>query len=747
MSEPFAELELIARDIDICREDLLMLSDKLPEDDQTLVALLEDCIEEMDAKAYVNIWMAAHWAGRSLPGRLWENGGQFFEDPIHCVATARKCTEEEPGETALALLKAADRQLTHDTLGQGFLTMAAWCWRESVGELKPPPEQLGLLARKRAREFTWKDPGIMASAQMLFGMLAYFLNDDELKKILADRYLGYDEDAAKYTIDSMAEKTGDLQEYLPKERPERILSGYQVRRAVEKIGRNEPCPCGSGKKYKRCCMAADQKKLSRSSHVAGKSLDDLAKEREQHLDFDTLNHMKLNEVMQLDPAKIPKEDAMMVFHRLVSYREYEQGLKIFEGSYEKDWEGWREPMEYLMFHAMDNEMYDLVLKIADKYKPLGEEDRPDLDYVRARGDAAKVLELLERDCKQALDYEVSPDEELRKRLIENDHDPDKDGAAPLWSILLFNLFHSGFPHLTIAFARAVLPILPRDGLNLYLERVESLRDKTGYPPLDVSEEIANLGDALEYKHQLESVEKRLEAQFSAKLQDRDTKLSNRVQEMMDLKRSLQESHRRADEAERKATEKEEEVARLKKDSPGAEQQIATNEAEIEELRQQMRRLKTEAKRTHNQRNELRRELRDARKAEEDSGGSDRKQRDAEARADATEETMLEPESETFDAEAKGFLTPRIPVFPPGFLEKGESFPNHVIPAALNLTGRLAAGDASAFAGVRQLKATRQLLRARFSGSFRLIFRVKDGEIEIVDVINRKDLSRWVKKNG
>lgn len=24
----------------------------------------------------------------------------------------------------------------------------------------------------------------------------------------------------------------------------------------EKIGRNDPCPCGSGKKYKACCMTA-----------------------------------------------------------------------------------------------------------------------------------------------------------------------------------------------------------------------------------------------------------------------------------------------------------------------------------------------------------------------------------------------------------------------------------------------------------------------------------------------------------
>ena len=27
-------------------------------------------------------------------------------------------------------------------------------------------------------------------------------------------------------------------------------------RTVEKVGRNDPCPCGSGKKYKKCCGAA-----------------------------------------------------------------------------------------------------------------------------------------------------------------------------------------------------------------------------------------------------------------------------------------------------------------------------------------------------------------------------------------------------------------------------------------------------------------------------------------------------------
>jgi preprotein translocase subunit SecA len=29
----------------------------------------------------------------------------------------------------------------------------------------------------------------------------------------------------------------------------------QVVRGAAKIGRNDPCPCGSGKKYKKCCGA------------------------------------------------------------------------------------------------------------------------------------------------------------------------------------------------------------------------------------------------------------------------------------------------------------------------------------------------------------------------------------------------------------------------------------------------------------------------------------------------------------
>ncbi len=36
---------------------------------------------------------------------------------------------------------------------------------------------------------------------------------------------------------------------------------------MEKIGRNDPCSCGSGKKFKKCCESKTQKKTLGSAQV------------------------------------------------------------------------------------------------------------------------------------------------------------------------------------------------------------------------------------------------------------------------------------------------------------------------------------------------------------------------------------------------------------------------------------------------------------------------------------------------
>jgi uncharacterized protein YecA (UPF0149 family) len=37
-------------------------------------------------------------------------------------------------------------------------------------------------------------------------------------------------------------------------------AGKPGRPGSKKIGRNDPCPCGSGKKYKHCCLNKDRGK-------------------------------------------------------------------------------------------------------------------------------------------------------------------------------------------------------------------------------------------------------------------------------------------------------------------------------------------------------------------------------------------------------------------------------------------------------------------------------------------------------
>lgn len=39
---------------------------------------------------------------------------------------------------------------------------------------------------------------------------------------------------------------------------ERLLNPANFQITVTKINRNEPCPCGSGKKYKKCCLGKQE---------------------------------------------------------------------------------------------------------------------------------------------------------------------------------------------------------------------------------------------------------------------------------------------------------------------------------------------------------------------------------------------------------------------------------------------------------------------------------------------------------
>lgn len=55
---------------------------------------------------------------------------------------------------------------------------------------------------------------------------------------------------------NLAEWDGILSE--DEKRDIRLRFNRDVRATSDKIGRNDPCPCGSGKKYKKCCLLSMQ---------------------------------------------------------------------------------------------------------------------------------------------------------------------------------------------------------------------------------------------------------------------------------------------------------------------------------------------------------------------------------------------------------------------------------------------------------------------------------------------------------
>ena len=69
----------------------------------------------------------------------------------------------------------------------------------------------------------------------------------QTKKRLKEVTAQFKEKGWRYTIELEPDKPEDIAQL------ELLLNPPQPKIAEKKIGRNDPCPCGSGKKHKKCC--------------------------------------------------------------------------------------------------------------------------------------------------------------------------------------------------------------------------------------------------------------------------------------------------------------------------------------------------------------------------------------------------------------------------------------------------------------------------------------------------------------
>ncbi len=131
-------------------------------------------------------------------------------------------------------------------------------WREHLAALDHLRQGIHL------RGYAQKDPKqeYRREAFELYGELLSVIKNDVVKSIMAVRIRTADElDAASESINEDMSQIKEVQyqhadvsaDTAESEQPaERVLAPV---RSGPKVGRNDPCPCGSGKKYKACCGA------------------------------------------------------------------------------------------------------------------------------------------------------------------------------------------------------------------------------------------------------------------------------------------------------------------------------------------------------------------------------------------------------------------------------------------------------------------------------------------------------------
>jgi uncharacterized protein len=109
---------------------------------------------------------------------------------------------------------------------------------------------VGYVRGIKLRVESWQ-PHLSALSEWLFPISTFGIIDGKVSAALQPKTLAeHRELCAKLPESALA-----IHRYFRKHAPSPVRS---VLRAAPKIGRNDPCPCGSGKKYKKCHGAPDE---------------------------------------------------------------------------------------------------------------------------------------------------------------------------------------------------------------------------------------------------------------------------------------------------------------------------------------------------------------------------------------------------------------------------------------------------------------------------------------------------------
>jgi uncharacterized protein YecA (UPF0149 family) len=451
--------------------------------------------------------------------------------------------------------------------------------------------------------------------------------------------------------------------------------GFTVRAAAKQVGRNDPCPCGSGLKYKKCCA---DKPVASPSPIPGVAWEDFLGKAADQITDEHVAELAIRDLVQIDLSRMQVAPLIRLGERFAGARAWQHAERVIDELARRGGDQTDDLRDYLIHQALDcGDMALVRAHVAKLPRELAELYDLDMAAADARWDTLVRV--------------------ARAAVASADKVPDIDLA---YSLLRLE------PALGIVAARACIGTLHVDDPDLLLDAVEEARDKLGLPPSDPAWGVL---DALTVDSKTRKRGKGAPPKPAAHDGDR-AQLHARIDE---LERTLSRVRGELDAARTRPAA---ELVRARVDEP---------EGRIEELEQIIREGNAE-------RAALRRELAAAQAAPK-----------AETRRPIA--PVEEPDDDVDDLPpgTRGITLPR---FDRKFADAAADVPQPVAAEALRTIGLLASGDGFSWKNVKQAKdMVRPLLMARVGIHHRLLFRVDDGVLDVLDLITRETLMTTLKR--
>lgn len=677
----------------LTRGEVQALAGHLPGSDADLYRVLDSLVTAADEAGATALLLAMVAGGRTIEARILPRVLPLLKDLWDVSAVALQAR----GEVVRVLLEVVASGVMGLERQAVVMLIAGWICLNREPKCEFPPDLIPK-ARLLAREMRETPLALLP----LFG-LARMAKSDVLQTVLEDLA----EPPPPTVIDAAfalvfgKPNAGPL-DFLP-ERMDRVIdASAPLRRAVAKVGRNDLCPCGSGKKYKRCCFEKDQERLLHPSDVAGVTAEELDEAPEPFLTEAKLEEMRAPKLARLRIEMVPPMLQRSVIERLSLYRLSEAMLAAWEKV------GWRTDLaaawEYCVFEAIRAGEQDVVRRLVD------------LPGVPKALIPFTAVLLLERDNAEKF---LQLMEDAAARSLANPRDLTHIDLA-------IALMEGNLPGLGTLLARGAATVaMPLNAETLF-DSIDRVRDRLDLPPGDPAEWI--LDDRFDLPEELDE-------ETQEDLAEARRQVDSASAEASRLRTQLAEARAQLERRERLAAR-----GKPVANSPAV---AANADVSVSQLRERVDELKTSLRERHDERNALRRELNAA--LEETA-----RLRDAKVEAGPPAGAPAEPDREEdalLDEEATSLQPLRVPVFPQRFSKTLAALPRHVARIALKLIGQLAAGEPVAFTGMRRLRVRHEICRVRLAADYRLLFTPHADRLEVLDLINRKDFEKWLRTLG